>query len=149
MSDNDGVPEVRPLPWPGQATRMALIRTYRHGLRTSPARAWEDTLALARERFPAVEVPALRKMLLLQLGLFALDAGERRDPDAPPNTEGYMPCLMCPAVTLRLYSAARHFGVSVDELVCRVTDAWLTAACDFDGVPEDGMALPPPPTLRS
>jgi len=82
-------------------------------------------------------------MVLLSLGLFGADGREGPYVDVPPDMEGCMPCLVRPEIGLRLPAAADHFGLTVDDLVSRVLDAWMTAACDFDGIPEDRIPVPP------
>lgn len=51
-----------------------------------------------------------------------------------------MPVLIEKHVAMRLMWAARHFGLTSDDLASRVLGAWLDAACDFDADPLDPSA---------
>jgi hypothetical protein len=51
-----------------------------------------------------------------------------------------MPVLIKGRVEFRLPYAARHFGLTADELASRLVAAWMEAACDFDANPLDPSA---------
>ena len=144
MNDDYREQDIKPLVNPGHATRLALMLAYRNGLRTSPAAAWADALAIAGERFPLVEKPRLERMLLFCLGLFGMDAKERLRCSEPPNPEGGLPFLIRGEIGMRLQVAAQHYGLTTEELVSRVLSAWMEAACDVDGIPGEGIQAPPP-----
>jgi len=144
MVEDYMVRSIRPWITPDHPTRLALLLAYRDGLRISPQVAWDAALRIARERFPTVEERNLRRMLLYALGLFGAKDRERVDSTKAPNLEGRMPCWIEPRVSLRLGSAARHYGLTIDELVSRVLGGWIEAACDFDGVPIAETPEPPP-----
>ena len=46
-----------------------------------------------------------------------------------------MPVLIKGRMAFRLAYAARHFGLTIDELASRLLGAWMEAACDFDANP--------------
>lgn len=133
--------DIRVLISPDHPTRLALLLTYRQGLQTSPAAAWNMALDLARERFPRISDYQLRCMLLLTLGLFgAPNDFTRMKTGQPPDLSDHVPVLIKGRVAFRLPGTARHFGLTADDLASRVLGAWIEAACDFDGNPLDPSA---------
>lgn len=126
---------------PDHPTRLAFLLAYRQGLRTSPAVAWNMALDMARERFPLMGDYQRQCMLLFALGLYgAPDCSQRMKDGYPPDLSGHMPVLIKRGVAFRLPDAARHFGLTADDLASRVLGAWIEAACDFDSKPLDPSA---------
>ncbi len=122
-------------------TRLAFLLAYRHGLREGPAVAWNRALDMARERFPRVGDHQLQCMLLLALGMYDItDCLKRTRSGHPPDLAGHMPVLIEGRLAFRLPFAARHFGLTIDELASRLLGAWMEAACDFDANPLDPSA---------
>ena len=122
-------------------TRLAFLLAYRHGLREGPAVAWNRALDMARERFPRVGDHQLQCMLLHALGLYgAQDCSQRTRSGHPPDLADHRPVLIKGRMAFRLPYAARHFGLTADELASRLLGAWMEAACDFDANPLDPSA---------
>lgn len=144
MVEDYMIRSIRPWTKPDHPTRLALMLAYRDGLRISPEVAWRTALRIARERFPQVEERYLRRLLLYALGLYGSEDRDRVNEARTPNIEGLMPCWVIHRVSLRLETAARHYGLTIDELVSRVLGGWMEAACDFDDIPEEGTPEPPP-----
>ena len=123
---------------PDHPTRLAFLLAYRHGLREGPAVAWNRALDMARERFPRMGDHQLQFMLLLALGMYDVtDCLQRIESGHPPDLADHMPVLIKGRVEFRLPYAARHFGLTADELASRLLGAWMEAACDFDANPLD------------
>lgn len=126
---------------PNHPTRLAFLLAYRHGLREGPAVAWKRALDMARERFPRMGDHQLQCMLLYALGLYgAPDCLQQIKDGHPPDLSDHMPVLIKGPVAFRLPNAARHFGLTVDDLASRLLGAWIEAACDFDTKPLDPAA---------
>jgi hypothetical protein len=126
---------------PDHPTRLAFLLAYRHGLREGPAVAWNRALDMARERFPRMGDHQLQCMLLHALGLYgAQDCSQRTKSGHPPDLADHMPVLIKGRMAFRLPDAARHFGLTADELASRLLGAWMEAACDFDANPLDPSA---------
>jgi hypothetical protein len=133
--------DIRVLPSPDHPTRLAFLLAYRQGLLTSPAVAWNMALDMARERFPLMSDHQLGRMLLFALGFYGTSNDFKEMEDGrPPDLSDHMPVLIKSHVAMRLLWAARHFGLTSDELASRVLGAWMEAACDFDGKPLDPSA---------
>jgi hypothetical protein len=117
-------------------TRLAFLLAYRDGLREGPAVAWNRALDMARERFPRTGDHQLQCMLLLALGMYDVtDCLQRIESGHPPDLADHLPVLIKGRVEFRLPYAARHFGLTADELASRLVGAWMEAACDFAANP--------------
>jgi hypothetical protein len=96
---------------------------------------------MARERFPRMGDQRLQCMLLHALGLYEAPGDfERIKSGHPPDLADHMPVLIKGRVEFRLAYAARHFGLTADELASRLVGAWMEAAYDFDANPLDPSA---------
>ena len=123
-------------PETGEA-RYALINTYRAGLADGATVAWIRTLDALRQMRPdETEERQLIIALLLTLGLFHYEADrERIIAGETPNSEAGWPILLHGNLGLRIGPTARALGLDPDDLVSLIVDAWMSAACDFDGLP--------------
>lgn len=144
MSEDCPEHTIRVLARPSNPVRLQMVEAYRNGLAKGVGHGWRDAFAVARERFPDVEDDSLAKILLLALGLFGSNAYERLRTGEPPDPGDGLPLIVSPFFYLTANTAARHFGISADELITRVLSAWFQAACDMDGKPVDPVAIEEP-----
>lgn len=123
-------------PETGEA-RRALINTYRAGLADGATVAWTRTLDALRQMRPdETEERQLILALLLTLGLFLHGSDrERVAAGGIPNYDSSYPIFLNSGLSMRVGDTARALGLSIDDLVSLIVDAWMSAACDFDGLP--------------
>jgi hypothetical protein len=123
-------------PETGEA-RYALINTYRLGLADGATVAWTRTLDEFRQMRPEeTEERRLILALFLTLGLFHQGSDrERIAAGEIPNSDAWHPVLLNSGLGSRVWDTARAHGMSADDLVSLIVDAWMSATCDFDGLP--------------
>lgn len=131
----DATIKVMPGPDP-----IAVMRAYREHISDTKA-AWSAACAVTREANPAASEETIKRRTMLALGAREL-IGDYAD-TLGQCSPGGMPCWVDgPAAFFRLHTATRHVDMSVDELVSRIVNAWVLAACDFDGKPVEGIPAP-------
>ena len=75
--------------------------------------------------------------LLLTLGLFLHGSDrERVAAGGIPNYDTSHPIFLNNGLGSRINDTARALDLSTDDLVSLIVDAWMSAVCDFDGLPE-------------
>lgn len=117
--------------------RYALINTYRAGLADGATVAWTRTLDALRQMRPnETEERQLILTLLLTLGLFLHGSDrERVAAGGIPNYDASYPIFLNSGLSTRIGDTARALGLNIDDLVSLIVDTWMSAACDFDGLP--------------